>query len=299
MTAITDKWSQWLLEKRFGNDVAAADRGMRMLYGVRDSILDEATVAPGETVLDVGCGDGLVAFGALERVGEEGKVVFCDVSEPLLARCEAIAADAGVSARCEFVPAAAQDLSPIPDASIDVVTTRSVLIYVPHKARAFREFHRVLRPGGRIAVWEPINRFNATYGAEREKMMLEQSEVAHLWRRIDERFRAMQPLDSDPMMDFDEYDLLGHGEDAGFANLHLATHVYVSPAGPVKWETWLASSGNPNIPTVGEMLREIFSPEEFVLFEEHARPLLERGGRPYRSAFALLSATKAKEDHHA
>jgi hypothetical protein len=46
-------------------------------------------------------------------------------------------------------------------------------------------------------------------------------------------------------------------------------------------------------------VREIFSPEEFVLFEEHARPLLERGGRPYRSAFALLSATKAKEDHHA
>jgi SAM-dependent methyltransferase len=39
------------------------------------------------------------------------------------------------------------------------VTTRSVLIYVQHKDAAFREFHRVLRPGGRVSIFEPINNY--------------------------------------------------------------------------------------------------------------------------------------------
>jgi ubiquinone/menaquinone biosynthesis C-methylase UbiE len=46
-----------------------------------------------------------------------------------------------------------------PSASVDVVTTRSVLIYVKDRARAFAEFARVLRPGGRTSLYEPINRF--------------------------------------------------------------------------------------------------------------------------------------------
>jgi SAM-dependent methyltransferase len=45
----------------------------------------------------------------------------------------------------------------VDDAAVDVVTTRSVLIYVKDKAGALREFQRVLRPGGRISLYEPIN----------------------------------------------------------------------------------------------------------------------------------------------
>ncbi|MEX2227269.1 MAG: class I SAM-dependent methyltransferase [Dehalococcoidia bacterium] len=299
MITTADKWSAWLLEKRFGGDAEAAERGMRMLYRVRDSILDEAKVAAGETVLDIGCGDGLVAFGALDRAGERGKVIFSDISEPLLDRCRALARELDVLDRCEFVNASADDLAAFHDESVEVVTTRSVLIYVRDKERAFREFYRVLRPGGRISLWEPINRFNATYDAERDTLTSEQLEIAHLWRRIGEHFRAIQPLDSDPMMNFDEYDLLRHAEDAGFRTVHLATHVYVLPSETVTWDTWLNTSGNPNIPAIGEMLHDIFSPEEFVLFEKHARPALERGGRPSRSSFALLSATKVRETDHA
>ena len=43
------------------------------------------------------------------------------------------------------------------EASVDVVTTRSVLIYVKDKARAMREFYQVLKPGGRVSLFEPIN----------------------------------------------------------------------------------------------------------------------------------------------
>jgi SAM-dependent methyltransferase len=46
-----------------------------------------------------------------------------------------------------------------PRRSVEVVTTRSVLIFVQHKDAAFREFHRVLRPGGRVSIFEPINNY--------------------------------------------------------------------------------------------------------------------------------------------
>jgi ubiquinone/menaquinone biosynthesis C-methylase UbiE len=65
----------------------------------------------------------------------------------------------GLLDRCQFLLAPAEDLSVLEDASVDVVTTRSVLIYVSAKQQAFSEFYRVLKPGGRLSIFEPINRF--------------------------------------------------------------------------------------------------------------------------------------------
>ena len=129
---------------------------MGELAARRDKVLDFAQLAEGD-VLDVGCGEGLIGFGALARGA--GYVIFSDISEDLLAACREAAADLGVVDRCRFVRASADDLAAVGDASVDVVTTRSVLIYVADKQLAFGEFARVLRPGGRISLFEPINRF--------------------------------------------------------------------------------------------------------------------------------------------
>jgi ubiquinone/menaquinone biosynthesis C-methylase UbiE len=292
MRAIEDKWSTWLRETRFGGDPEAAERGMRMLYRVRDEVLDGARIREGDTVLDVGCGDGLIAFGALDRAGERGTVIFSDISEALLERCRGAATAIGATERCRFVTASADDLAAIDGASADVVTTRSVLIYVHDKARAFREFHRVLRPGGRISLWEPINRFELTYGRSADGMANAAPEIADLVGRLRERVRALHP-DDHPMMDFDQHDLLRYAEAAGFPAVHLAYHVVVMPAPPVKWETWLNSAGNPTVPPTGEIAGSLFSAEEMARFELHARPVLERGGYPFRTASAKLTATRA------
>ena len=153
---MTDIWADWLRTRRTGGDPEYERRMLEELATVRDKVLDNAGLASGETLLDVGCGNGLIAFGALER---GANVVFADVSRALLDDCRQLAADAGIADRCRFVEATATELDEIEDESIDVVTTRSVLIYVKDKERAFAEFHRVLRPGGRISLFEPINRF--------------------------------------------------------------------------------------------------------------------------------------------
>jgi ubiquinone/menaquinone biosynthesis C-methylase UbiE len=290
-----DVWSRWLLEKRFGGDPVAAKLGMQHLHGVRDRVLDAARIKPGDALLDVGAGDGLIAFGALVRVGGTGRVVFCEISAALLEHARSLAEEMSALDRCEFIHASANDLSPLDDESVDVVTTRSVLIYVKEKDAAFREFSRVLRPGGRISIWEPINSFNRRYEPLCAWPGIGSgiAEIADLTERLAAFFRTLQP-DDDPMMDFDELDLLRHCEDAGFRSVRIDLTITATLAMPQRWDTILNSSGNPNIPSVGEAIQQIFNDEERARLEGYARPVVEAGGAIMRMATSLLTATKAR-----
>ena len=158
MQAGQDIWSQWLLNRRFGGNPQRMQKVLDYLYPVRDKVLSNAELAEGETLLDVGCGDGLIAFGSLEKV-KTSKVIFSDISQELLNHVQTIAREMGVLDRSQFLLASADDLSILDDASVDAVTTRSVLIYVSAKQRAFNEFYWVLNPKGRLSIFEPINRF--------------------------------------------------------------------------------------------------------------------------------------------
>jgi ubiquinone/menaquinone biosynthesis C-methylase UbiE len=293
MAIANDKWSEWLLHRRFGGDPAAAERGLAMLHRVRDGVLDEAQLPEGSVLLDVGCGDGLMGFGALERVGSSGHVVFADISRPLLEYCRQIAVDIGVLELCRFVVAPADDLAPIDDASVDVVTTRSVLIYVKNKERAFAEFFRVLKPGGGISLWEPINRFGLAFDEDETMFNLDAPEIAELARRLAQHYRRLQPPDTDPMLNFDERDLFRLADHAGFGSVHVTAHLLSVPSPPASWNQFVNSAGNPNIPTVLEAMLEIFDDEERARFERVGRPLVEAGGRRYRTATASVVATKA------
>jgi SAM-dependent methyltransferase len=231
-------------------------------------------------------------------VGDAGHVIFSDISRPLLDRAQTLARELGVVERCSFVEASAGDLHGIADASVDAVTTRSVLIYVRDKAAALRACYRVLRDGGRAVLWEPINRFEATYG-DVPAFGVTDPAVAPLAERLRDYYRSLQPLDSDPMMDFDERDLLRHAEAAGFTRVTIDVHIELAPAPPMKWDVVMNSSGNPNIPTTGEAMAQVLSAGERALFEEHVRPLVEAGGRLHRSASCLLVATKHGGGGHA
>src|SRR5215207_6819684 len=118
--SILDRWAEWLLQRRHGGDPEEVRRTIDRIEKVRDRVLGNADVSAGETVLDVGTGDGLIAFGALERVGETGRVVFSDVSQDLLDHARELAVRLDVLNRCRFAHAPAEDLAPIPDASVDV-----------------------------------------------------------------------------------------------------------------------------------------------------------------------------------
>jgi SAM-dependent methyltransferase len=258
------------------------------LAHVRDKVLDRARLEPGETLLDVGCGEGLIGFGGLERGA--GHVVFADISQDLLDLCREAAAGLELSGRCSFVRTSAAKLDGVDDESIDVACTRSVLIYVRDKERAFAELFRVLRPGGRISLFEPINRFGSE---ERVRGFwgYPADGVSELAARVDAVFDEIQPP-GDPMLDFDERDLLAHAEGAGFFPIELDLEAEIRSIPPRPWEPFANSAGNPKIPTIAEAIDRALSPDERRRFVEHLRPLVEQGTGISRTACVYLSATK-------
>jgi ubiquinone/menaquinone biosynthesis C-methylase UbiE len=293
MTNTPDRWQRWLLDVRFGGDPEAHQQDLtEFYYPVRDKVLDKAQLRPDDTILDAGAGDGLIAFGALERLGPEGHVIFSDISQDLLDHCRKAAEAEGVLGQCRFLLASADRLSAVATGSVDVVTTRSVLIYVKDKAGALREFYRVLEPGGRISLFEPINVLMSDgdpgcfFGYDTRPVMALQA-------KVDALYESIQPRDEDPMGDFDERDLVRHAEEAGFSVVDLELRVTVEKAKrPVPWERFLRTSGNPLIPAMGEALDRTLTGDEIITYTEHLRPLVESGTGQERRAAAYLTATK-------
>jgi arsenite methyltransferase len=286
-----DHWAAWLAERRHGGDPELLRRQLELLAPIRDQVLANAALAAGHRVLDVGCGDGLIAFAAAEAVGPTGQVTFSDVSADLLNRCRELATQRGLLDRCQFVQASASDLSPIPDQAVDAVTLRSVLIYEPDKAAAFAEFHRVLRPGGRLSLFEPINRFTFPEPADRF-YGYDITPVADLMAKLKEVYDAIQPPGSDPMLDFDERDLVTLAEHTGFGEIHTQLTIDIQPSEPLPWHAMLNSSGNPRIPTPAEAMRQALTAEETDRLTAHLRPLVEQGRGQRRTAVTFLWALR-------
>jgi arsenite methyltransferase len=284
---VSDHWAEWIRRRRTGGDAQYEQIVLAELAKVRDRVLDNAELQGGETLLDVGCGNGLIAFGALERGAAE--VVFADISGPLLEDCRELAAAAGLSDRCRFLEAPATDLDEIEDGLLDVVTTRSVLIYVKDKSRAFSEFNRVLRPGGRISLFEPINRFGME--ERRRTWGYEVDAASDLMEKVNAVYDAIQPPD-DPMLDFDERDLITLAENAGFFPIKLDYRAEIEAPEPRVWDTFLNSSWNPRVPTMAEAMSKALTIEEQDRLGSILRPAVEQGRGVWRMGKAYLWAVK-------
>jgi arsenite methyltransferase len=285
-----DPWSAWLLSRRQGGrDLQPDQRAELKRY--RDGVLAGADLQPGDVLLDVGCGDGLIGFGAADALDHAVRLVFSDISAELLQRCAQRAAQMGMSDSCRFVQARAEDLADVSDLSVDVVTTRSVLIYVSRKRDAFAEFFRVLRPGGRLSIFEPINRrlfpepANLFWGWD-------VSAVADLRDRVAAEFEGDSRPESQSMMNFDEDDLVALARDVGFDTVELVLHVADEPASRQDWESVVHSSPNPMAPTLLEAVTASLEAAEATRFLNALRASVEAGMGRYRTAGAYLRARK-------
>jgi arsenite methyltransferase len=110
----------------------------------------------GDTVLDIGSGSGTDALIAVGLVGPSGRVIGVDLTEVMRDKLRANAAAAGAD-NLEVLSGNAEAI-PLPDGSVDVVTSNGVLNLVPDKPRAIREIARLLRPGGRLQVADIVVR---------------------------------------------------------------------------------------------------------------------------------------------
>ena len=108
----------------------------------------------GESVLDLGCGAGMDTLLAAGQVGPEGRVVAVDMTEAMLAKTAAGAAELGLTT-VEVKRGFAEQL-PVDDESVDVVISNGVINLCPDKVAVLNEIRRVLRPGGRFQIGDII-----------------------------------------------------------------------------------------------------------------------------------------------
>ena len=118
-------------------------------------LVDLAEVEPGQRVLDLACGTGVVTRLAAERAGNAGRVVGLDVNGAMLTVARSLAPVGGRS--IEWLEASALDI-PLPNAGFDAVLCQQGLQQFPDRPAALREVRRVLIGGGRFAfsVWSRI-----------------------------------------------------------------------------------------------------------------------------------------------
>jgi len=116
----------------------------------RERTLGALAPSPGEIIVDVGCGPGLLTQGLAEAVAPDGAVLGIDLSASMLALARE---------RCAAIPQVALALADatrlsVPSGVADAVTATQVLLYVERPATAIAEIRRVLRTGGRVAIVE-------------------------------------------------------------------------------------------------------------------------------------------------
>ena len=142
--------------QRYGWDLAATDYELlwqAQLADIQTTMLAHASVAPGDDVLDLACGTGLVTIRAALAVGPKGLVTGVDLSEKMIGVATKRAEELRLG-NVRFERMDGESLA-LPDASFDVVLCALGLMYMPEPELALRELSRVLRPGGRmaLAVW--------------------------------------------------------------------------------------------------------------------------------------------------
>jgi ubiquinone/menaquinone biosynthesis C-methylase UbiE len=142
--------------QRYGWDKAAEyyeNSWQQQLLPAQEKLLQAASIKPGEKIIDIACGTGLVTFEAVKKTGTKGFICANDISDKMVEFARSTAIERRIH-NVSFERMDAEELK-VDDETFDVALCSLGLMYLPDPAKALNEMFRVLKPGGRavVAVW--------------------------------------------------------------------------------------------------------------------------------------------------
>jgi ubiquinone/menaquinone biosynthesis C-methylase UbiE len=231
---------------------------LEALYSTRDVLRRRRLVheglgaRSGERIVDVGCGPGFYVEELAEQVGDEGSVVGVDPSAPML---EVAAGRTAARSNVAFHQGDAAAL-PLPDGGCDAALCVQVLEYVEDVTAALRELRRVVRPGGRVLVWDVDWRTVSWHSADPARM-----------RRVLEAWDAHLTHPSLPRS------LAPRMREAGLQEVRAEGHTFATVEGDPQ------SYGGANVAVIENYVagHEDIGPDETAAWAGEQRELAERG----------------------
>lgn len=288
MSDICKNWTQWLKESRFSwLSEEQREQTVRWLESVRDVVIFNANIQPGETVIDIGTGTGLLATKALEVLNGTGEVIFSDKFEDCLVSCKEQLEKMGITGGYRMLQAPCEHID-LPDNSVDKALMRSVLVHILDKQPAINEICRILKPGGKFCAFEPIIKSNTRYWELLDPKNIENFEE---FKSVENELMTSA---NDPLCNFDENSLAENIEKAGFSDGSVDLQVVASryEVNKEMVKTWFTTPPAPDQLTMKERFLKYIDEAKVDKFIEDVQNDLDGKTVEIKSNTVFITVTK-------